>query len=169
MRLVEDQEIDLADLHKCIEQGLIEDFSCAHDDHVFHELFIPGLLVPEIGSHGPKDMCHILIKVVSEYSSLLKNKSHTVNLDSVSIKLHCSSKVALPRRMPREGLFHLHDRSARIVGCVLEAVLQSVSFQILARLSVYNCMAHSWWGQIVPVSSTAIVFRVFARSKSSIW
>lgn len=84
MSLIEDQEVDLADLHKGIEQSLIEDFRRAHDDHILCELITPGLLIPEIRAHGTENMCHILIKVLSEHGRLLENEGHAINLRSVS-------------------------------------------------------------------------------------
>lgn len=65
MGLVKYQEVDLAHPDKSIEQGLVEDFRRAHNDHVLSELISPGHLVPEIRAHGAKNVCHVLIKVVS--------------------------------------------------------------------------------------------------------
>lgn len=84
MRLVENQEVDLAHLHKRIEESLVQNLCCAHDDHVLAELISPNLLIPEIRSHGTEDVCHVLIQIVTQDSRLLENKSNTVNLVLVS-------------------------------------------------------------------------------------
>lgn len=136
MSLVEDQEIDLADLEESIEQRLVEDLSRAHNDHVLRKLVIPDSLVPEIGPHGPEDMCHALIKVISKNRRLLKDESHAVNLDCVSIYLRRGPNMGVPRRMPHGALSHLHDGSVRTAGCASGGVRQSGFFLSLASLLV---------------------------------
>jgi hypothetical protein len=81
---IEDQQINLAHLYESIEQSVVEDFSCTDNDHVSVQQVLPGLRVPEIWTHGAKYVCHILIKVISENSRLLEDKSHTIYLLLVS-------------------------------------------------------------------------------------
>lgn len=65
--LVEDQKIDLIHLDKSIVKAMAEDLCCAYYYHVLFELFIPDRLIPEVCSHGPEEIGHILIYVVAQH------------------------------------------------------------------------------------------------------
>lgn len=84
MSFIKNQEVYLPYLDKAIEETLVKNFSCANNDHVILELSIPGLPVPEVNSHATIKMGYILINIVAQHSSLLKDERDAVNLHIIS-------------------------------------------------------------------------------------
>lgn len=65
----------------------MDNFRCAHNDHVCFEVLLPCLLIPEIWAHGTIKMANFLTQVVPENSCLLEHQSYTVDLISVNINI----------------------------------------------------------------------------------
>lgn len=63
--LVEYQEVDVFHFQVGVEQTLIQDLRRAHYNHVLLEVLVPGLLGPQVGSHGAKELGNILIQIVA--------------------------------------------------------------------------------------------------------
>lgn len=81
MGLVENKQIDLIHSHVRIEQALIQYLCRAHYHHVRFEMLIPGLLAPQVCSHGTEELCDILVEIVAQNSPLLVYEGDAVHLD----------------------------------------------------------------------------------------
>ena len=90
MGLVENQQIDLIHPHVRIEQALIQYLRRAHYHHVRFEVLIPGLLAPQICSHGTEELCNILVEIVAQNSPLLVYEGDAVYLDGSQLPLFCA-------------------------------------------------------------------------------
>lgn len=87
MGLVENKQIDLIHSHIRIEQALVQYLCCAHYHHVRFEVLIPGLLAPQICSHGTEELRDILVEIVAQDSPLLVYEGDAIYLDGSQLPL----------------------------------------------------------------------------------
>lgn len=93
----------------------MDDFCCAHKDHICFEVLLPCLLIPEIWAHGTIKMANFLAQVVPENSCLLEHQSYTVDLIPVNIDISRGSVRLLPGKWPHDEACQGTVRSAPVV------------------------------------------------------
>lgn len=84
MCLVEDQQINLIHPHIRIQKALVKNFCRAYNHYVCVEVLVPGLLAPQVCSHGTEELSNILVDVVAQHSTLLVYECYAVDLDDFS-------------------------------------------------------------------------------------
>ena len=80
VRFVEYQKIDLVNGDESVHETLIQNFSRAHNDHIFGKMLLPDASMPEITAHISTEAFDLLVEIVLQDGELLENKSHAVNL-----------------------------------------------------------------------------------------
>lgn len=95
MSLIEDQQVNLVNPDIGVQQTLVQDLRGTDYHHILAKMFVPSLLVPQVCSHRPKEMSHILVQIVAQNSRLLVYEGDAIHLKDFSLFFFLDAQLEL--------------------------------------------------------------------------
>lgn len=172
MCFIENQQVYLIHPHIRVKETLVQDLRRAYYHHVGVEMVVPGLLAPQVCSHGTEKLPDILVDIVAQNGSLLVNERNAIHLLTLSYPRFLWHAYLLTRKNEIRGGFPwARSFSSFSITCFNRSTAINVfpDPRKVGTVSQSSPRKREWFTQHVPVSKTAIVFCALALSKSSSW